>query len=145
MAAYDILTALADERQPYDVVPSFSHLKLALAKTFRIGRWPGKMQGDENVIDVFGPLADRGNPNPPIALHVVANQVKPVLAADDVPAWKLVFPSNTTPGRPGETYDIHKGLRIPYRYAAPFTNSTPPDGMAHSDIFILWTGHGGYP
>ncbi len=133
MAAYDILTALADERQPYDVVPSFSHLKLALAKT------------DENVIDVFGPLADRGNPNPPIALHVVANQVKPVLAADDVPAWKLVFPSNTTPRRPGETYDIHKGLRIPYRYAAPVTNSTPPDGMAHSDIFILWTGHGGYP
>ena len=71
MAFYGILTELADDRQPYNVLPDFAKLDLGGATTFQM-RWPGNNADDVKTIDVFGALADSR-----IDLQVVRNEVGP--------------------------------------------------------------------
>jgi len=139
MADYSFIAGIAANRQPYNVLPTFTHLDLGPgSKTMRLNHWPDNAPDDVNFIDVFGPLADAR-----VDLQVVRNTVERVDGVKDpgLPFSFAMFAS----GVQGEPYAIHKGLRIPYRYAIPVTDSDPNDGTAHSDIFILWTGHGGYP
>jgi len=142
MANYSIITGLANDRQPYKVLPDF-YLDLGNGATFRF-QWPANAADDVDYVDVFGSLAKRGNPDAPIDLRVFKNEVGPVPPEVDLPPWELEFPANGS-DRAGAKYPIHKGLRIPYRYTVPVIQSTPTDGRPHANVFILWTGHGGYP
>jgi len=139
MADYSFIAGLAANRQPYNILPMFTHLDLGPGtSTIRPNHWPNNAPDDVKYIDVFGPLAEAQ-----VDLHVVNNIVERVDGVKDA-GFPLSFALNASSVQ-GKPYIIHKGLRIPYRYAIPVSQSTPEDGTAHSEIFILWTGHGGYP